>query len=161
MKKVKIQKRKMDITEMRKIETLMDKGFPAKQIGEIIGRSESGVQNYMNIIENVRNGKPFKIHPHAVNYDLVCEYCELNGFGKPVNAHPLCNNADITETNKPIINEPETDSYMEKLVIDLYKELSNLHLVADTINNFAYVSRDILLQTKYRKAIKTFYGEEE
>lgn len=65
--------------DVAKIYNLMQKGYTTRDIAEITGRSQSSINNYILLIDEIMSGKPVHLLPNRYSVDAVKEWCEIIG----------------------------------------------------------------------------------
>lgn len=65
--------------DIAKIHNLMKKGYTTKDISEITGRSQSSINNYLLLIDEIMSGKPVHLSPDRYSVEAVKEWCEITG----------------------------------------------------------------------------------
>lgn len=96
--------------DVAKIHNLMKKGYTTKDISEITGRSQSSINNYALVIDEILSGKPVHLSPDRYSVDAVKEWCEI--IGKEF----------IPREEKPVQLEMQT----ERTIADVAEDISKL-----------------------------------
>ena len=73
------RERHMRGDDVAKIHSLMRKGYTAREVSEIAGRSFSSVSNYFLVISEIISGKPVHLMPNRYSVDAVKEWCKSTG----------------------------------------------------------------------------------
>lgn len=73
------KQRQMRGDDVAKIHSLMQKGYTAREVSEIMGRSYSSVSNYYLVIDEIMAGKPVHLSPDRYSVEAVKEWCERTG----------------------------------------------------------------------------------
>lgn len=95
--------------DVAKIHNLMKKGYTTKDISEITGRSQSSINNYLLLIDEILSGKPVHLSPDRYSVEAVKEWCEI--IGKEF----------IPREEKPVQLEMQTERTLADVAEDIAK----------------------------------------
>ena len=126
----------MTVHDMEIIAELMDAHMSGAKISRITGRSESGTQKYMVMINQIREGKPISCHPSSFNLDCVKAFAKKHGYPEPKNVHPVV----MAEQKQPeqttlemVIENKELTEKFHGLANDINFLSIRLHEIAEYI----------------------------
>ena len=126
----------MTVKDIEIISKLMDAHMNGAEISRVTGRSESGTQKYMVMINQIREGQPINCHPSSFNYDCVKEFAKKYGYPEPKNVHPVClkDQAKPEQTTMDIVaDNKELTEKFHGLANDINFLAIRLHEIAECV----------------------------